>query len=170
MVRPIPINMAGLWPEARPFNESAVWSWGIQGRDQATPSSLIESVRSVADWPPLLVVSGLTGGLIMISTLELWPELAALNLGLDNYGAFYLLVSGVYLVATSLYAAWRTRLLRNVRQAAWDTRVMAYANLAVGLAVLLVLLLAFLVLVALVMIPVYLGALLLSGLGGPPKK
>jgi hypothetical protein len=114
-------------------------------------------------------VSGLTGGLAVVSGLELWPALAASNMGLDDRGAFFLLVSGVYLLATTLYAAWRTRLLQDLQRAPWDARLMAYANLGIGGAVSAALGVMALAVVAIILLLVGVIALLLSGIGGQPQ-
>ena len=82
---------------------------------------------------------------------------------MDKQGAFYLLAIGVYLLATTLYAAWRTRLLQDIRRAPWDARLMTYANLGVGGAISLVVCLVFLALVALLWILAWLISLLWGG-------
>jgi hypothetical protein len=117
----------------------------------------------------LLGVSSVMGGLAVISGLELWPDLAASNMGLDERGTFFLLVSGIYLLATTFYAAWRTRLLLDLHRAPWDARLMAYANLGVGGAVSAALGVMALAVVAIILLLVGFIALLLSGTGGEPR-
>jgi len=166
---PIPINEAGL--RGRHYFETVTFVpvCDIPQQIRPTPPTTTPDDRAPFRREVLLLVSGLTGGLAIVSALGLWPVLAATSLGLDEQGAFYLTVIGVYLLATTLCATWRTRLLRNVSQAPWDARLMAYANLAVGGAVMLILGVIALAVVGIVMILVWLGALLLSGVGGPPQ-
>ena len=102
----------------------------------------------------------------MIFSLGLWSPLAASSMGLDERGAFFLLVGGVYLLATTLYVAWRTRLLQDLQRAPWDARLMAYANLGVGGAVSAALGLVTLAVVGIILLLVGFIALLPSGTGG----
>lgn len=179
MARAIPINQAGLRRGRRFHAQPNVAAWGIPQPAQAP-------VRRVAQQAPaprpravgqeswrsagilLLGASGLTGGLAVVCGLGLWPAVAASRLGLDERGAFLLLVSGVYLLATTFYAAWRTRLLKDLRQAPWDARLMAYASLGVGGAVSAALGVMALAVTAIILLLVGLGALLLSEPGGSP--
>jgi hypothetical protein len=169
MAIPVPINEAGL--RGKHYFDTATFApvWDIPQQTRPTLPTITPDDRSPFKRESLLLVSGLTGGLAIVSALGLWPALAATSLGLDEQGAFYLMVFGVYLLATTLYAAWRTRLLHNMGQAPWDARLMAYANLGVGGAVMLILGVIALAVVGIVMMLVWLGALLLSGVGGPPQ-
>lgn len=169
MARPIPINEAGLRRGRRFDAETFVPAWSVTQQATPAPSDVASNGRPSFNGQALLLVSGLTGGLAVVSALELWPELAATSLGLDEQGAFYLLVGGVYLLATTLYAAWQTRLLRDLNQAPWDARLMAYANLAVGGVIALTLGVAVLAMVAIIAALAWLGALVLSDAGGQPQ-
>ena len=91
-------------------------------------------------------------------------------MGLDEQGAFFLLVAGVYLLATTLYAAWRTRLLQDLDEAPWDARLMAYANLGIGGVVSAAFGVFALAAAAVILLLVGLIALLLSGTGGQPRN
>jgi hypothetical protein len=81
---------------------------------------------------PLVLLSGAVGGLALISGLGLCPPLDAASLGLDEWGCFLVLAGGAYLVAMFLYAAWRTRWLRDLDTACWDARLAAYACIVAG--------------------------------------
>ena len=180
MARPIPINQAGLQHGGQFHAQAHVPAWGIP---QQAPVPVRAAPRQAAAPPPMAVaqdswtatgmlllgVSGLTGGVAVISSLELWPALAANNMGLDERGAFFLLVSGIYLLATTLYAVWRTRLLQNLRHAPWDARLMAYANLGVGGVVSVALGVMALAIVDIILLLAGLAALLLSSPGGQPQ-
>jgi hypothetical protein len=95
--------------------------------------------------------------------------LAASSVGLDEQAEFLLLVSGVYLLATTFYAAWRTRLLQDLHQAPRDARLMAYANLGVGGVVSMALGVMALAIVGIILLLVGFIALLLSGTGRQPR-
>lgn len=170
MARPIPMNEAGLRRGRRFDAVTFAPTWeGIQQAPAAPPNAVSDG-RSSLTGQALLLVSGLMGGLAVVSALGPRPELTATNLGLDEQGAFYLLVVGVYLLATTLYAAWRTRLLHDLNQAPWDARVMAYVSLATGGVVVLVLGVAVLAMVAIIAALAWLGALVLSEAGGQPQE
>jgi hypothetical protein len=168
MAKPIPVNEAGL-RRGRRFDAQTSPAWGFTRGAPPAPREVVSGDRLLFTWQALLLVSGLTGGLVVVSALGPWPELAATNLGLDEQGAFYLLVVGVYLLATTLYAVWRTRLLHDLNQAPWDARVMAYISLAVGGVVVLILGVAVLAMVAIIVALAWLGALVLSDAGGQPQ-
>jgi hypothetical protein len=180
MARPIPINEAGL-QHGRRFNaQPYAPAWGIPWPAQAP-------VRRVAQRAPaprpraaeqeswrsmgilLLAASCLAGALAVTFSLELWSPLAASSVGLDEQAEFLLLVSGVYLLATTFYAAWRTRLLQDLHQAPWDARLMAYANLGVGGVVSMALGVMALAIVGIILLLVGFIALLLSGTGRQPR-
>ena len=181
MARPIPINQGGLRREQRFHAQPYAPAWGV-------PQPIQAPVRRVARQAPalhpravgqeswrlmgilLLAASCLTGGLAVTFSLGLWPPSAASSVGLDEQGAFFLLVAGVYLLATTLYAAWRTRLLQDMDEAPWDARLMAYANLGVGGAVSAALGVMALAAAAVILLLVGLIALLLSGTGGQSRN
>ena len=168
MARPIPTNPAGLQHRyhvvAQPFvaRQVAARPAPLPRPALAPPAAAVEEGQALLLRPLLLLVSTLTGALGVLAALELWPPLAASSLGLDERGAFYLLVASAYLLATGFSAAWRTRLLRELAQAPWDARLMAYLNLGVGGAVTLALGLVALVAVVLVGVVVAVLALALS--------
>lgn len=173
MARPIPINETGMRRGRRFDAQAFAPAWGVTQRAPPASPDVGSGGRSSFGGQvllqALLLVSGLAGGLAVVSALGLWPKLAATSLGLNEQGAFYLLAGGVYLLATTLYAAWRTRLLHDLNQAPWDARLMAYANLAVGGAVGLMLGAVALVVVVIIVALALFGALLLSGTGGQPQ-
>lgn len=175
MARPIPANPAGLQRRytyeavARPFVPAQPVPRPVPRQVQQPAPAARPHAAGQEDTLPweqlLLLVSALTGGLAIVAALELWPPLALAAGGLDERGAFYLLMGGVYVLATALYAAWRTRLLRDLDGAPWDARLMAYANLGVGGAVSLAMGLLTLVAVAAAALLIGLIVLLLSGGG-----
>jgi len=180
VARPIPINQAGLRHGRRFHAQPYAPAWGMRQPAQAPVRHVVQQApalrpRAVAQesWRStgilLLVASCLTGGLAVTFSLGLWPPLAASSVGLDERGAFFLLVSGVYLLATTLYAAWRTRLLQDLPRAPWDARLMAYANLGIGGAVSAALGVMALAVVGIILLLVGFIALLLSGTGGQPQ-
>ena len=127
MAAPIPINRAGLRHRRRFHARAYAPAWqmpppdGLRARGGArrVPDDPRQAVGPGSRLPIallLLGVSGLTGGLAVVLSLAPWPALAPSSMGLDERGTFFLLVAGVYLVATTLYAAWRTRLLRELNQ------------------------------------------------------
>jgi hypothetical protein len=89
--------------------------------------------------------------------------LAVADWSLDDRAIFYLLVSGIYLLATAIYAAWQTHWLRAMDRAPWDARLMAYANLSVGGTIILTLGLVVLAVVAAITVVAGLAVLLLGG-------
>jgi hypothetical protein len=105
----------------------------------------------------------------MVCSLEGLPTLAASCMGLNQRGAFFLLVSGAYLVSTTLYAAWRTRLLQNLHYAPWDARLMVYANLGVGGVVSAAAGLLTLTVVGIILLLIAFIALLVSGTGNQSR-
>jgi hypothetical protein len=169
MAKPIPTNDAGLRGRRRFAGAAFAPTSGVAHRVPPASPDVASNNRSLFGGQILLLVSGLTGGVAVISALGLWTGLAATRLGMDNQGAFYLLVTGVYLLATTLYAAWKTRLLNNLDQTPWDARLMVYANLVVGGSIILILGMAVLAIVAIVVALAWFGALLLSGTGGQPE-
>ncbi len=167
MAVPIPINEAGL-RRRRYFDVAAsvpVWDARQQIRPQR--STIAPDGRSSLEGTALLAVSGLASSLAIVSALELWPLLAATNLGIAKQDAFHLTVAGIYLLAMALCAAWGTRLLRNLNQTSWDIRLMAYASLAVGGAVVLIMGAIAVAVMSILIVAAWVGALLLSGTGGP---
>lgn len=180
MARPIPINQAGLQQGHRFHAQPYAPAWGIPQPAQAPARHAARHApvlhpRAVAQqsWRSagilLLAATCLTGGLAVTFSLGIWPPLAASSVGLDEQGAFLLLVAGVYLLVTTLYAAWRTRLLQNLHQAPWDARLMAYANLGIGGVVSAALGVMALAVVGIILLLVGFIALLLSGTGGRPQ-
>jgi hypothetical protein len=162
MARPIPINSAGL--QHRNHTNAASFAPIRQGAHQVrdegedlVPNNGASFVQRV-----LFLLSGLIGSLVVTSVLGLWPELSPTSLGLGDRGAFCLLVSGTYLVATSLYAALKTRMLADVDQAPWDARLMAYANIALGGSIALGFGMIVFAMLAIVVSLVWMGAFLLS--------
>jgi hypothetical protein len=164
MTRPIPINESGMRPRHR--FDTVISAPVLGAAQRAPPPALVSTNHLPFNGPILLIFSGLAGALAVASALGWCKELSATRLGMDGQGAFYLLIVGVYLLATDLYAAWRTQLLNNLNQAPWDARLMAYVNLVVGGSIVLAMVVAVLTMVAVVMILVWLGALVLSGAGG----
>lgn len=110
----------------------------------------------------MLVVSGLVGIVVVLSATGLWEDLATARFGLSERGTLGLLAAGVYLLATALYTACKTRLLRDLNRAPWDTRAMAYANFIIGGAVTLTLGVAIMAIGAIFMALAWLGAALLN--------
>lgn len=115
-----------------------------------------------------LLVSGLVGTLAVIAALSVLPIPSAADLGLEDRELFYLLAGGVYLLATAIYAGWRTRLMRDLREAPWDARLMALLNMAVGAALVLALGMVIMATVAVVLILLGVGAILLHRPQGRP--
>jgi hypothetical protein len=169
VAKPIPINDAGLRPRRRLDARAFAPILGVDYQIPPSPPDVASDNRPSFIRQVLLLISGLAGGLAVISALGLWKDLAATRLGMGNQGAFCLLVAGVYLLATTLYAAWKTRLLNNLNQAPWDARLMAYANLAVGGSIILTLGVVVLAIVAVVVALAWFVALLLSGRRGRPQ-
>jgi hypothetical protein len=178
VTRPIPINQVGLQPGRRFHAQAYVPAWGFPQPAAPLARAVPNQIHVVPEpggarqeswtWAGLLLlgVSGLTGGLAVVSSLGLWPALAANGVGLDDRGAFYLLAGGVYLLATTLYAAGRTRLLQNLSRAPWDARLMAYSSMGIGGAVSAGLVLVALAIVALLLLLIALAVLMLNGMGG----
>ncbi len=166
MARPIPANPAGLHSPyhtvvqqpyhtvAQPYVTARPARWRPAVLRAASPSRLKQG---------FLLVSTLTGGLAMVISLELIPTVTASALGLGERGAFFLLMAGLYLLVSACYAAFRTRLLRNLNQAPCDARLLAYGNLAVGGAVSIALVMALLMGMAILALVVAPTALLLRG-------
>lgn len=143
MARPVPVNQVGMryaqqydaqayvpaWPIARPAPALA------RARPRGAPARLPGAVVQ-ASWRPkgvaLLAASFLAGGLAVASGLGLRDPFVASSIGLDERGSFFLLAAGVYLLATTLYAAWRTQLLKDLSVAPQDVRLMAFASMAIG--------------------------------------
>ncbi|MFZ5919066.1 MAG: hypothetical protein ACOYZ7_19200 [Chloroflexota bacterium] len=167
MARPIPINEAGLRRGRRHFDAAvATPTIGVAPRVPPTIAPRVSAGRSALNGQFLLLVSALLGGLAVVSGLGLWPAIGVNNLGLDEKGTFYLLVSGAYLLATNVYASWKTRMLHNPSGAPWDARLMAYVNLALGGFVIAMLSMAVLAVVALIAAMAWFGALILGSTGG----
>ncbi len=168
MARPIPSNPAGLQSPyhtavqqpyhavAQPYVSARPARWRPAVLRAANPSRLQQG---------FLLISTLTGGLAIVTSLELLPTLTASSLGLGERGAFFLLMAGLYLLVSGCYAAFRTRLLRNLNQAPWDARLLAFSNLAVGGAVSAALVMALLMGLAILALVVAPTALLLRGWG-----
>ena len=169
MAKPIPINKVGLQRGRYYFDAAALApAWDAPPQLRPAPPA-ITPVRAPFRGEALLLVSGLTGGLAIAFTLGQWPLLTTTDLGLDTQGAYYLTVVGIYLLASTLYAAWRTRLLHDVQQSPWNARLMAYANVVVGAGVALILGVIAFAVVGIVVVLVLLAALLFSGVGGPEE-
>jgi hypothetical protein len=115
-----------------------------------------------------LLVSGGVGGLAVITALGGWPILPKADRMLEDRDLFYLLAGGVYLVATTVYAGWRTRLMRELSEAPGDARLMALVNMAVGVALVFALGMVVMAAVAAVLILLAISALLISRPQGRP--
>ncbi len=113
-----------------------------------------------------LLVSGIAGSLAIVAALGTWPMLSESKL--EDREVFYLLVGGIYLLSTTIYAGWRTRLMRDFDHSAWDARLMAVVNVSVGAALAFVLGLMIMAAVAVVLILLSLSAVLLSRPAGRP--
>jgi hypothetical protein len=167
MARPIPTNLAGL---RRPRHfDAQVFAppIGLGRRPARAAREPLPINHRRSTGAALLLISGLVGGLATASALGLWPTTT--RLGLDGEGLFYLFATGVYLLATSLYAAWRTRLMEAVGQAPLDARLMAYANVGVGGAVVFTLGVIALAVVALACALIGLAVALLNDGPGRPR-
>lgn len=116
----------------------------------------------------LLLVSGVVGSLAVLAVMDVWPILSAAVRRLEDRELFYLLAGGIYLVATTIYAAWRTRLMRDLSGAPADARLVALVNMAVGAAPVFALGVAVMAVVAVVLIMLAISALLLSRPQGRP--
>jgi len=157
-VKPIPINRAGL-RDRRPGRIA----WPVDAvQSTQVPPGLDGARRALLLQQALLLTSGMVGGAAIASALGVWPEIAASHLGLDRRGTFYLLVFGVYLVTTVFYAAWKSDLLQNLNRAPGDVRVMAYADMAVGGCIILIVGIGILAVVAVLMACASLAAWMLS--------
>jgi hypothetical protein len=115
-----------------------------------------------------LLVSGVVGCLAVVAALDIWPILSTADVRLEEREVFYLLAGGVYLLATTVYAGWRTRLMRDLSGAPWDARLMAAVNMAVGAALVFALGMVIMAAVAVVLILLGLSAILLSRPAGRP--
>jgi hypothetical protein len=113
-----------------------------------------------------LLVSGIVGSLAVVAPLGTWPILS--DAKLEDREVFYLLAGGIYLLSTTIYAGWRTRLMRNFDRAPWDARLMALVNIAVGAVAVFALGMMIMALVAVVLILLSLSAVLLSRPAGRP--
>jgi len=161
VARPIPINSAGT---RQPFGLGTASSHLFSPVDRLVPQppNVAAHISTLFIKRIMLVASGLVGIVAVLSATGLWEDLAAARFGLDERDAFGLLAFGVYLLATALYTACTTRLLRNLNRAPWDTRAMAYADLIVGGAVTLTLGVAIMAIGAIFVALAWLGAALLN--------
>jgi hypothetical protein len=135
MAQPIPSNPAGLqaqvYDQVQPRYHAAVQSL-VPARPAPWRPAIIRSGNASPVRQGFLLASALTGGLAVAMSLELVPPVTASLLGMGEHGAFYLLMAGIYLLASAGYAAYRTRLLHDLDQAPWDVRLLTYGNLVVG--------------------------------------
>ncbi len=167
-------------PRWRPLLDEGEWEYldvpyRLNGaplvRDES-PGPAGQTVRSslpIFLIPPLLlVVSGLSGALAIVSALGVWPAVAAANLGLDESAAFYLLAGGVYTVATVFYVIWQTQFLQNLDQLPADVWFMVCLDLLIGGAVILAVGIALLATIILLVLLVGLGMLLIARPPGQP--
>lgn len=180
MARPIPINQSGL-RGGRQFHAGAYApGWAVPGPAPAPARRVPRQVPVPIPLPAvreswrgtgilLLLASCLAGGLAIVWSLGSWSPLGMSSVALDERGAFLLAASGVYLLAATLYAAWRTRLLQDLPRAPLDARLMAYTSLGVGGIAGAALGVAVLALAALGMLLVWLMILLVGGREGGPQ-
>jgi hypothetical protein len=115
-----------------------------------------------------LLVSGVVGSLAVIAALGVWPGPSEADPMLADRELFYLLAGGIYLVATTVYAGWRTRLMRDLSGAPCDARLMALVNMVVGAALVSALGMVVMAAVAVALILLAISALLLSRPQGRP--
>ena len=175
-----PWQVGQLSPRWRPLLDEGEWEYldvpyRLNGaplvRDESPgpTGQTFHSSLSISLIPPLLlVVSGLSGALAIVSALGVWPAVAAANLGLDESAAFYLLAGGVYTVATVFYVIWQTQFLQNLDQLPADVWFMVCLDLLIGGAVILAVGIALLATIILLVLLVGLGMLLIARPPGQP--
>lgn len=178
MARPIPVNQAGLCGGRTLDAQVHAPAWDMP---QPVPAAVRAAPRPAAEPPRpaapswratgilLLAASFLTGSLAIVCGLGIWPPLSLSGAGLDEEVTFLTSVGGIYLLAATLYAAWRTRLLRDLAQAPWDARLMAFTSMGIGGATGVTAGVVALAIAALFMIGIAALALLLSSSEGGPQ-